>query len=437
MRDPVQWAYDLQHFGIKLGLDNIRALLDLLEHPQRAFRTAHVAGTNGKGSVAAMLAALLDAHGLRSGLFTSPHLVTPTERIRIAGDDIPLEGLHRQLNGIRERVEAAVAAGRLDNHPSFFEVMTASALNAFKEAEVRAAVLEVGLGGRLDATNAVETDVPVIVSIGLDHMKTLGPSLEQIATEKAGIVKPDRPLLSGVTQPEARAVIRDACRERGATLIELDACSSVEAHDDGSLTVQTEQRRYPDLRLSLAGRHQHRNAQTAVAALELLLERFDREPDPQAVRDALASVRWPGRLQWIDGTPPLLVDGAHNADGAAALADYLARKEIRPSALLFGGMRGKQFDLMLAALAPHVPRIVITRPGVNRSEEPETIAAIARERWPASAVEVVEPPLEALDAARERAREGGGALLVAGSLYLVGQVLGSLRDEPVPGPISM
>ena len=205
MRDMVQWLYGLQHFGIKLGLDNIRALLGILDHPERRYASAHIAGTNGKGSVAAMIDGMLGASGVASGLFTSPHLVRPNERIRLAGSDIEDGELERRLAEMRSIIEQGLEDGRLGVHPSFFEVITATALRAFADHGLQAAVLEVGLGGRLDATNAVEAEVAVIVSIGLDHTKTLGPTLEKIAREGMG----------SLTQRERRLLEEARDRMRG------------------------------------------------------------------------------------------------------------------------------------------------------------------------------------------------------------------------------
>ena len=198
--EPVDWLYGLQHSGIKLGLDNIRALLDVLGHPERSYRSVLVAGTNGKGSVAAMVESMLRAHGVRAGMFTSPHLMRPNERIRIDGEDISDDALDRGLIAMRKRIDAAIESGDLSVPPSFFETLTATALQAFEEAAIDCAVLEIGLGGRLDATNAVDAAMGVIVTIDYDHVDRLGGSLRSIAGEKAAIVKPGKPLVSGVTR---------------------------------------------------------------------------------------------------------------------------------------------------------------------------------------------------------------------------------------------
>jgi len=440
-QDPIRWLYDLQHFGVKLGLDNIRALLGVLGRPQRAFPSIHVGGTNGKGSVSAMLASMIDASGRRSGLFTSPHLVRPNERVRIAGNDIATADLHRWLRAIRQDVERALGGGRLEVHPSFFEVVTATALAAFREAGVECAVLEVGLGGRLDATNAVEGRVSVIVTVDLDHMKTLGPTLERIAREKAGIIKSGRPLVTAAQQPEALAVLREVAAERGAPLIEAPRAAAIEACGPDRFAVYTERQAYRDLAVSLPGRHQWCNARTAIVAFEALAGELGWEVDPAAVGRALGRVRWPGRLQWVEAEPPLLLDGAHNASGARVLADHLrvfaddARgRALGLPVLLFGAMRGKDLDGILAPLVGLVRETVVTRPGVERSLEPAEVAEAARRVL--GAARVVADPRGALDRARELAGPRG-YVLVAGSLYLVGQVLGMLEAEPVPGPVSM
>ncbi|MCK5089210.1 MAG: bifunctional folylpolyglutamate synthase/dihydrofolate synthase, partial [Hyphomicrobiaceae bacterium] len=205
---------------IDLSLGRVERLLGKLGDPHKRLPPCvHVAGTNGKGSVSAMIDAMLEASGVRAGLFTSPHLVRPNERIRIAGEDIGSDELHRRLDGMRTRIESAREGGRIETQPSFFEVVTAPALHAFKEHGLEAAVLEVGLGGRLDATNAVAADVGVIVSIGLDHTKTLGSTLERISAEKAGIIKPGIPVVSSPQAKEAATVLRETCLERGARLI--------------------------------------------------------------------------------------------------------------------------------------------------------------------------------------------------------------------------
>ena len=433
----IEWLYNLQHFGIKLGLDNIRALLQLLDHPQRAFRTAHIAGTNGKGSVAAMTDALVRAAGLRSGLFTSPHLVRPNERIRIEGDPISDATLDAQLRKMRDLLEAAVADGSLEAHPSFFEVITATALDTFRDEKLDVGVLEVGLGGRLDATNAVNADVGAIVTIGYDHVKSLGPTLEKIAFEKAGIIKPGMPLISGVLQPEAIEVIRNRCDEVGAQWIAAAEAIEINHHANERFDLVADDRRYDDLRCSLRGPHQIDNARVAVLVFEQLMQRMERDVTVEIVRQGLANTDWPGRLQTIerDDAANLIVDGAHNPEGIHAIARHLQDNPPPSGAvLLFGATSGKSIDELLTPLAPFFDQVVVGRPPLERGVEPEEIAAVARNYF--AEVETAGEVPEAFALAEAIAGQNG-TVFVVGSLYLVGEVLGLLEPSDVPGPIAM
>ena len=432
----IEWLYNLQHFGIKLGLDNIRTLLEILEQPQRQYRTIHVAGTNGKGSVSAMLDAMLDAMGRRSGLFTSPHLVRPNERIRIAGVDISDDELDRQLLAMRERIESAVASGQLEAHPSFFEVMTATALESFREHRLDAAVLEVGLGGRLDATNAVDAEVGVIVTIGLDHVKSLGPTIEKIAAEKAGIIKEGMPLISGVLQPSAIEVIQSRCAEVGAHFISAAAEFDLVEHDDDSFDLIAPDRSYRNLRCALAGPHQRQNARVALRALEGWCGE-ERLPTEDEVRAGLANVRWAGRLQHIDreGRPNLLVDGAHNPEGIDSVASYLERHPPAEGAvLLFGATSGKSIERLLEPLAPYFETIVIGRPPIERGVDAEEVAVSARKLFKVVEAQAETPAAFSL---AEAIAGNEGSIFVTGSLYLVGEVLGLLEPNAVPGPVAL
>ena len=434
----VDWLYGLQHFGIKLGLDNIQALLDVLQRPEREYRTAHIAGTNGKGSVAAMLDAMLLAAGKRSGLFTSPHLVRPNERIRLLGVDIGDHELNRSLAAMHEVIETARADRTLAAHPSFFEVLTATALEAFRRNSLDAAVLEVGLGGRLDATNAVAADVGVVVSIGLDHVKTLGPTIEKIAAEKAGIVKPGMPVVSGVVQPAARDILFEVCEREGAQFIDGRARVALEQDDRGNLTLRGQHGTYDNLRVALAGPHQIDNARIAVAAFECLMERFGEVAQACAVREGLARVHWPGRLQWVDRDPRqprILVDGAHNSEGIRCIVDYLDEHPLDGgSVLLFGATRGKPLDTLLEPLSRHCRSIVIGRPPIERGLDPQEVARAAEPFFD----QVVAATDNASALSLAQAIAGAqGSIFVTGSLYLVGDVLGLLEKRPVPGPVGM
>jgi dihydrofolate synthase/folylpolyglutamate synthase len=432
--DPIAWLYELQRSGVKLGLEGIRGLLSLLDHPERAYPSVLVGGTNGKGSAAATLDALLLAHGRRSGLYTSPHLVRPHERIRIGGADVDDPILLALLRELRTRIESALAQGGLAAHPSFFEVITGAALLAFARAEVDVAVLEVGLGGRLDATNAVESRASVIVGVDFDHMNTLGSTLEAIAGEKAGIVKRGRPVVSGVAQPEARAVLELACVAAAAPLRDVLTLTEAWQEDDESWTVRTPERVYAGLRPALTGEHQIHNLRVALLAFETMAEELGLSIGEDRVRQGVSSVRWPGRLQRIEGHPALLLDGAHNAAGAIALAQELARRGGPPPVLLFGAMRDKDLAAILGPLAARASSVVLTCPRVDRAADAATLA----EALPAGLPALLEPdPSRALTHARTLARRDDLDVLVSGSLYLVGEVLGLLEGGPVPGPVPM
>lgn len=433
----IDWLYGLQHFGIKLGLDNIRALLDLLGHPENSYYSVHIAGTNGKGSVAAMADAMLTSSGVRSGLFTSPHLVRPNERIRIAGLDIEDSELHKLLRNMRQLLERALCDGKLGTQPSFFEVITATALQAFAERGVEAAVLEVGLGGRLDATNVVDADVGVVVSIGFDHVKTLGPTLELIAGEKAGIIKPGAPVVCGVIQQRALDVLERTCRLRGSKLIDARCAARLISEEGGRYTLATSAGIYPDVLCSLPGRHQIDNSRVALAAFEILMKRMGLTPDAEDVAAGLAAVRWPGRLQWIEphnGMARLLLDGAHNPAGIAAVAHFLLSRELPPPVLLCGATSGKPMDKLLGPLAGLVDGVVITRPPVERGLDPDDVASEVASLF--KTIETAAKPAEALRIASLMAGEER-YVLVTGSLYLVGEILGLLAAEDVPGPVAM
>jgi dihydrofolate synthase/folylpolyglutamate synthase len=432
--DAIQWLYGLQQIGVKLGLDNIRALLAELDHPEERVPAVLIGGTNGKGSVSAMLDAMLLASGVRAGLYTSPHLVHPCERIRLGGDDVPTTEFVARLNHMRGTIERGLARGTLPVHPSFFEVMTATALSAFAEHGLDACVLEVGLGGRLDATNAVPAVVSVVVSVDLDHIRLLGPTLADIATEKAGIIKPGRPVVSGVVSTAARRVLQEHCRMQGATWIDVSQSARLVDVDGDRITIETPRARYSRLQLALPGRHQIDNARVAIVAFETFAEALNVAVDPRAVAEGLSTCRWPGRLQWLPGTPPLLLDGAHNPAGVDALVRYLHDRAGPAPLMLFGAMREKALDAMLPRLLPCVDAVIVTRPAVERAADPIELArqieALGR------TVEVVPDVGEALARARERA----GAeqfVLVTGSLYLVGDVLARVGGVTSPGQVSL
>jgi dihydrofolate synthase/folylpolyglutamate synthase len=400
--DPLAYLFGLEQFGIKFGLENISTIVGRLGHPERTFRSVHIAGTNGKGSVTAMVDAALRAAGHRSARYTSPHLVDLAERFVSDGRPVGEAALVAAVADVREAIDGLRADRALAVQPTFFEVTTAVAFELFRRADVEIAVLEVGLGGRLDATNVVSPVATAITSIALDHQTYLGSTLREIALEKAGIIKPGVPVVVGELDPDASAAIEQVARERGAELIRASA------RDAAGFIV------------GLPGAHQVANAAIAVRLLELLDAR-GMSVSPQAVAAGLAHPEWPGRLdrrRLADGREVLL-DAAHNPAGAAALASYLQREGGSPQPLVFAAMRDKDVGGMFAALLPAVSHLVVTRASNVRSADPARLAAEARAVAPALPISI-EP---AIGEALAEAWRHSPRIVVAGSIFLLGHVM--------------
>lgn len=409
-------------FGMKFGLGTSHALAEALGHPERSYATALIAGTNGKGSVAAYVDAALRASGHKVGRYTSPHLVRVHERIVVDGREISDAALERAVARVRAAATRLVAARRIPAHPTYFEVLTLAAFDHFRHAGVDVAVLEVGLGGRLDATNISDPRVSAIVSIDRDHEAYLGTTLAAIAKEKAGVLRRGRPVVVGpLPGPALRAVTREAARV-GARLVPAPSGAVVSGGDgdDGPFDVVTRRRRYAGI-VALPGRHQRDNALVAIRVLEELRDAGVRV-DLRAVPRAFADTAWPGRLQRLPGG--LLLDGAHNPAGARALARYLRPR--RPFVLVFGAMSDKAVGAMARALFPLASQIVLTRAPGRRAASPGQIAALAGVHGRRARLE---PSLgRALRVARRLAIPGA-PVVVAGSLYLIGAVLGLRRSS--------
>jgi dihydrofolate synthase/folylpolyglutamate synthase len=404
--------------GMRLGLERIEALLTALDRPEAELRIIHVGGTNGKGSVAALSAAILQAAGLRTGLYTSPHLLDVTERVRIDGIAVPRDTLSRHAARIGSALEAGAA--------TFFEAMTAVALAAFREAAVDAAVLEVGLGGRWDATNVGRPLVSVVTRIDYDHQDFLGRRLEDIAGEKAGIIRGGT-ALSAAQAPEALAVIEGRCRSVGVPLLVEGRDLRVEALrsdlDGHRLRASGPGWRYDDVRLALPGLFQPGNAVLAIGAIRAFAAAAGVDVPEAAVRAGCAAVRWPGRFQVIPGAagrPTLVLDGAHNPGGATALALSLRHHfPGRRLALLVGVSADKDRAGILKALAPLATRIYLTPAAHPRATPPRELLGQL-------------PPVDAevlVTASSDEALEGALATVgidvvcVAGSLFLVADAL--------------
>jgi len=379
----------------KLGLDRIRAVLAALGNPEKAYRVVHVAGTNGKGSTSAMIAAGLRAAGVRTGLFTSPHLVEPTERIQIDGIPVTQTQFSRAFDVVHE----AAGSLDLDAHPSYFETVAAMAFWLFRELNVQTAVIEVGLGGRLDATNIIEPALTVITPIDMDHQVFLGETIEAIASEKAGILKRGVPAVFARQRPEAATVLDAKAAELG---IPVKRAADFEIRD---LEIDARGSRFSGIECPLAGEHQVDNAVTAALALETL------GVSPKGI----AETRWPGRLEHISPNPDILLDGAHNPAGVRALIRYLERfYPDRKRWIIFGAMRDKAVAEMGAILFPLADELILTAADSPRSMPPEELAALAGR---GRAVANIGAALEMV--AGEAAADD--MIVITGSLFLVGE----------------
>jgi dihydrofolate synthase/folylpolyglutamate synthase len=422
--DAFDWLLSLGQFGIKFGLDNMRALMAELGHPERAFRAIHVAGTNGKGSVTAIVEAALRASRRRTGRYTSPHLLDLSERIAIDGTPVSSPVLRDSVEDLRRAVERLQARGTLDVHPTFFEVTTAVAFSLFRAHDVEAAACEVGLGGRLDATNVLSPVACAITSIGFDHQQYLGNTLKEIAAEKAGIIKPGTPVVVGPVGSEAADVIAESAERVGAPIVWALAgveWSTPQSSADGGqrFSLRTPRHDYGEVRLALAGTHQVENAIVAVRLLEEL-GGMALPVGPREIVTALDTVRWPGRLETIGGADgrSALLDAAHNAAGALALARHLST--LGPSLpLVFAAMRDKDVEAMVGALAPHVSEVVATRASNPRSMSPEDLADVIRRVAPATRVCVAPDPQAALALAWQQSPH----IVVAGSIFLLADIM--------------
>ena len=414
------WLYGLESRGIKLGLERIRSAAELRGHPEGALRYVHIAGTNGKGSVATMLESVLRAAGYRTGQFASPHLQRYVERVRIGGRPISEREAAMRIEGLRSDTRLPPL--------SFFEHTTLLAFEAFRDARCDIVLLEAGLGGRLDSTNIVTPDATVITNISREHERILGDTLWKIAREKAGILKPGVPGVVGTRVPSAKRSISARAKTVGAPLRWIDRDFESE-WSNGSLHVRVGDRQWDGLRLGLEGRHQADNAACVLATLNEL-SRAGFEISDADIRSGLKKAKWPGRLEWHPGEPAFLFDAAHNASGCETLVRYL--DELEPSGrvvLLFGAMRDKNHQRMLAAFDGRVDHRVYAAPAVHRSEAPAVFAKI-REGTVARSVR------DAVSRAK-RAAGSDGLVVVAGSIFLLAEVRGLVKNVRTDPPIAM
>lgn len=421
-RDALAWLYERQALGMKLGLRNEEELLTRLGEPHRTWRALHVAGTNGKGSTSVMLASMLRAGGVRAGLYVSPHLVDFGERIQVDLEPIAPERVATLVERTRPHVDAMASP------PTFFEVVTALAFRHFADERVRAAVVEVGLGGRLDSTNLVSPDVTVITNVGLDHTDVLGPTIRDVAREKAGILKAGVPVVTAASG-DALDVIEARARELGCPVDVLGRDLRVhrlESSDRGQrIRIQTP-RSDVTVGLGLLGRSQAENAALAWAAMEQWNQRRPRERvDEEAMKRGLAAAQHPGRLELFPGPPRVLLDGAHNREALERLLEFLPELPARRVVAVVGILRDKPWREMTRRLAGAVDVMVCTKSRNARATDPVQLAAAASG---GGCVERVAERVEgAVDAALREANDGD-LVLVTGSLFTVGEARAHLMS---------
>jgi len=441
-RETIEWLYTLRPFGVKLGLENVQCLLELVGNPHQRLRFLHIAGTNGKGSVAAMLASIYQQAGLRTGLYTSPHLVSFAERIQIDRQPIAEEEVVRLAEQIRPVL--SLVEKRSGQHPTFFEVVTALALLHFEEQKTDIVVWETGMGGRLDATNVVTPLVSIITNVDWDHQSYLGSTLDEIAREKAGIIKRGVPVVTATSAIETIEVVEETCVKQAAPLTRIGRDVHVRqlSEDRHGQTVELHgtRRSYGALRLPLVGSHQAINLATAIAAVESVAallrsaEASDKSrfteaqlhPSVEEVREGLLRTSWPGRFQLVESTrPPVVLDGAHNIASVVALKTTLARHF--PDArvvLLLGILADKNYPVMCAELAQLADVLLAVRVKSERAADPDELARVCRAVNPDARIEAVPELCDAYERARIFAGDDERALLViTGSLFLVGEAL--------------
>jgi dihydrofolate synthase/folylpolyglutamate synthase len=438
--DSVRFLYSLGNEvkTAKYGLERITTLLEALGHPERLPRIVHVAGTNGKGSTCVMIESGLRAAGLRTGLFTSPHLLEPTERIRVNGGSVTAGRFSTAFDRVHACAEDLLNRGAIDFHPTYFETVTAMAFVLFQELMTETVVLEVGLGGWLDATNVVDPELCVITPVDFDHEALLGKSLEAIAGEKAGILKRGVPAVFAAQRPEAQQTLDRRASELGVEVIRAQEVWRVDDMNYsprgstftvaqeflpvGNSQLQATQActqttaRPLHIQCPLAGEHQVSNAIVAIASLARL-----GVPD-SAIERGIAATRWPGRLDRVSETPEIILDGAHNPAGARALAAYIERfYSGRHVVLIYGAMRDKAVAEMTGILFAHASEVIATAPRQSRAVDPDTIRDLADHPCVRTAPNLA----TALEMARPSPPDH--VIFITGSLFLVGEALALLN----------
>jgi len=413
----LDYLYGLEKFGMVFGLTQVRKILEAVGNPHEEIHAVHIGGTNGKGSTAAMMSSILQREGYRVGLYTSPHLIHFTERIKVNGREIDEKEVATLTGWMREKVEAAGIAGPF----TFFDFTTAMALLYFSQRRVDLAILEVGLGGRLDSTNVIDPLLSVITNIAKDHGEILGRSLLKIAGEKGGIIKQGRPLITAARQPRVLQLFSRLCRERKAPFYRVGKDFRFEPIGDRTFHYKGLRRKLWSIHLNLFGAHQIVNAAAALGAMEIL-EDLVYPVSTEAMVEGLQEVQWPGRLEMISSSPRVVLDGAHNPAGARVLRESLRKEfQYRRLILLMGIMKDKDVKSILHTLAPLADHIILSRPHTDRASAPARLFKILGPYG--KKAEVVDDLSLAIEKGLSLTR-GKDLLCITGSLYTVGEARG-------------
>ncbi|WDN88391.1 dihydrofolate synthase / folylpolyglutamate synthase [Desulfosarcina sp. BuS5] len=411
--------FGLRRFGIKLGLDTIRSILDDLGNPQERFACIHVAGTNGKGSIASAIASILFTSGYKAGLYTSPHLVKFNERISINNKNISDNNVVASYNAVKN-------ADYGTREPTFFEFATAMALYEFGKEEVEWAVIETGMGGRLDATNILNPEISIISNIALEHQFYLGNTIAQIAGEKGGIIKESTPVVSGARQKSAKDVIKDIAKQHSAPLYFSGDDFRIRKTQKGMFSYFGLEKEWHNIRPGLPGEHQIDNAAIVLAVCEILRSNGLDLPFSK-IREGLLNTQWPGRLEIVCQSPVVILDGAHNLVASKMLADYLSQNMAgKKITLVVGILDDKPYEDMLRCLIPVCSRVILTQPEIDRSLSPDQLYPVAEKMI--SDVSMIPDVGEAVKHAVDTVLPDE-AVCIAGSLYVVGEAKEALGER--------